>query len=410
MPVYSRPRTVATATLALLLATGLAAVPMTASAASTGGARQVSQAPGITMTTPTISGVYTAGRKLTAHVKIAPTGGVVSYVWSASGTDVTESGRTITVPGVFAKKRVKVTVSAQTSDADVITKSSRSHTVRVGTLHSHLYVVGLRNVGETLQLNQAKTPFPANVQHFSAIWLRNGKVIAGSGNPPFGLDYTLVPADKGKRIDLRMSLTGQGFHKLVVATHTASVVKARLLKVESGGAPSISGTPTFGQVLAANHGNWSPEATSYNYQWKLAGKSISGATKATYVLPAASVGKTVTVTVTAHKSGYSATSSTSEATTAVQPLPFTATPSGTQFTPGSFTVGSVLTGSLTGPAFAPKANLTYKWLSNGAVILHATKSTYRVTSVTAGSTISLEITGHRAGYTAFTVSNASSSS
>jgi formylmethanofuran dehydrogenase subunit E len=53
------------------------------------------------------------------------------------------------------------------------------------------------------------------------------------------------------------------------------------------------------------------------YQWKRSGVNIVGATTGSYVLTAADVGKTVTVTVTGSKAGYTTTAKTSAATKAV---------------------------------------------------------------------------------------------
>lgn len=62
-------------------------------------------------------------------------------------------------------------------------------------------------------------------------------------------------------------------------------------------APTISGTTTQGQTLTAANGTWTGSPT-FTRQWKRSGASIAGATAATYVLQAADMGKTITVTVT----------------------------------------------------------------------------------------------------------------
>ena len=53
------------------------------------------------------------------------------------------------------------------------------------------------------------------------------------------------------------------------------------------------------------------------YQWKANGVAITGATAATYKPVAAHAGKTLTVTVTGTKTGYTTTAKTSTATAAV---------------------------------------------------------------------------------------------
>jgi len=60
----------------------------------------------------------------------------------------------------------------------------------------------------------------------------------------------------------------------------------------------------LGRTVGASVGTWSPRATSYRYEWRLNGKAIKGATKATLKLTAAMAGKTLTVVVTARRTGY----------------------------------------------------------------------------------------------------------
>jgi len=70
--------------------------------------------------------------------------------------------------------------------------------------------------------------------------------------------------------------------------------------------PSISGTPTQGQVLTAIEGLWDNIPTSYTYQWKADGVNISGATSKTYTLLVGDVDAAITVAVTAVNSEGSA--------------------------------------------------------------------------------------------------------
>lgn len=81
--------------------------------------------------------------------------------------------------------------------------------------------------------------------------------------------------------------------------------------------PAISGTATVGQTLTASDGTWTGrEAPKLAHQWKAGGAPIVGATAKSYVLTAAEVGKTITVTVTA-ANWKGAASATSAATAAV---------------------------------------------------------------------------------------------
>lgn len=65
--------------------------------------------------------------------------------------------------------------------------------------------------------------------------------------------------------------------------------------------PSISGTVVRGDILAAHHGIWTDNPTSYSYQWQLCDSSgsscsaIPGATASSYTLTQQDVGQTIRV-------------------------------------------------------------------------------------------------------------------
>lgn len=63
--------------------------------------------------------------------------------------------------------------------------------------------------------------------------------------------------------------------------------------------PTITGNPYLGHTLTAVIGSWTNYPTSFAYQWKRNGVAITGATSKTYVLVAADLGASITVTVTA---------------------------------------------------------------------------------------------------------------
>lgn len=79
--------------------------------------------------------------------------------------------------------------------------------------------------------------------------------------------------------------------------------------------PAITGTTTVGQTLTCSNGTWT-QSPSYSYQWLRDGSPISGATANTRVLAAGDVGKLMSCTVKAAKSGVSAVA-TSAQTTAI---------------------------------------------------------------------------------------------
>ncbi|MBF0815065.1 CHAP domain-containing protein [Microbacterium paludicola] len=68
---------------------------------------------------------------------------------------------------------------------------------------------------------------------------------------------------------------------------------------------------------------------------------------------------------------------------------------------GSAVVGGTLT-ARPGTWAPTGVALTYRWLRNGAAISGATKSTYRVVTADAGTKVSVQVTGAKAGYTTTT--------
>jgi hypothetical protein len=60
-------------------------------------------------------------------------------------------------------------------------------------------------------------------------------------------------------------------------------------------------------------GSWGPAPVQLAYRWKRNGVAIAGATGRTYTLTRSDAGKSVTVTVTGRKFGYTTVSKTSAA-------------------------------------------------------------------------------------------------
>lgn len=132
--------------------------------------------------------------------------------------------------------------------------------------------------------------------------------------------------------------------------------------------PTITGTATQGQTLTAGNGSWSATPDSFTYQWKRGGTNISGATASTYLLAAGDVGSTVTVTVTAVKSGYTSGSANSAATGTVA-----------AFASGSPTVTDTFTraNNATVPGTTETGSLTWGMVNGTAGIA---SNTLRVTA------------------------------
>ncbi|PTL71740.1 hypothetical protein C1I63_02005 [Rathayibacter caricis DSM 15933] len=351
----------------------------------------------LTAPTPTISGTATVGSTLTANAGTwGPAPVALAYQWRANGTAISgatagtyrlasaDAGKTITVAVTGSKSGYVSTTRVSTATAAV---SGGALTAATPT------VTGTAKVGSTLTANTG-TWGPAPVT-FSYQWKADGVALSGATAGT----YKPSSATLGKKITVTVtgSKTGYtGSSRTSVAT--AAVVAGTLTAVT----PTITGTARVGSTLTAVPGAWGPAPVAFTYQWKANGTALSGATGSTYQPSAATLGKTITVTVSGTKVGYTSATRTSAATAAVASGTLTAaTPKIT----GTAKVGSTLTATAGTWGPAPVA-LTYQWKANGTAISGATATTYKPTSATVGRTITVTVTGKKTAYTTATRTSA----
>ena len=168
--------------------------------------------------------------------------------------------------------------------------------------------------------------------------------------------------------------------------------------------PTITGTPQAGVKLTASAGSWSPTPSTTTYQWKVGGTAISGATSKTYTPTLGKIGKTLTVTVSAARSGSSTVSATSAATAAVKTgvLRAVQVPS----VKGTPSVGSVLTANP--GTYSPAAtSVRYQWLSGGKAVTGATAASLPVDQSLVGKVLAVKVVAKRKGYPDTTTTSAS---
>lgn len=338
------------------------------------------------------SSVY-VGKTITATVTGfgGPASKTLDYVWQRGSTDVGFGNEyTPTSVDLSDKGKLKVLVSATHSGyVGATATSNTTATVHIGTLSASTPIVsGKRYVGQTLTTAFRGNWAAAVTLNFA--WLRDGKVIAGQT----ATDYTLGAADKGHKIDVRITGTEPGFTTKVVHTATATTTGAALIPTTS--IPEIFTTGVFGSPAGVIIPiAWGPGTVGLTYQWRIDGVAISGATKSVYTIGSAAVGKSLTLSVTGSESGFSPVTLTSTPVTPT-PLSFTTVPSSITVT-GAFNVGQTLTAAH-GTWVPAATSYQYQWYLDSVAISKATSSTYKIPASAAGHVLTVRVTGVKAGY------------
>lgn len=185
------------------------------------------------------------------------------------------------------------------------------------------------------------------------------------------------------------------------ATRTPTPTPTPARSFTSAPRPTVTGTLRVGSTVSAAAGTWAPTAT-LRYQWRLDGGAVAGATSRTFALPPASLGKRVTVTVTATRSGYRTTSTTSAPSATVVRGTLKR---GSLTVSGAPTVGSTLTASAPGFGPAP-VSFAWQWLRDGKAIAGATRHTYAPTTADLDRKLTVRVSLTKAGYTGVALTSA----
>ena len=214
--------------------------------------------------------------------------------------------------------------------------------------------------------------------------------------------YTLVGADVGNTIRVRVTATNADGSDSAQSAHTA-VVSAKAVPKNTA-APTISGTAQEGQKLTGDKGTWTGNPTDYNFYWTRCNKAgnscanIAGATAATYTVTSVDVGNTLRFKVgAANQSGRTfASSEQTDVVTAAGPAN-TAPPT----ISGTPKVGQTLTAD-PGTWSGNPSSFTYQWercdidVAACVNLVGATGKTYVVPLVDLGYRLRVAVTAHTA--------------
>ncbi len=279
---------------------------------------------------PTISGTAQVGETLTADSSgISDADGldnaVFGYQWLADGTDITAAkGSTHPLADADEGKAIKVKVSFTDDAGNEETLTSAATDAVAAKPNSPVTgaptISGTAQVGETLTADTSGIADADGLEKvtLSYQWLADDTATQGAT----GSTYTILEADGGKAIKVRVSFTDDaGNDETLTSAATDAVSVAPQPNSPATGAPTISGTVQVGKTLTADTSGIADadglENVTFSYQWLAGDDAIAGATGSTYTLADADEGKTVKVRVSFTDDGGNDETLTSAATEGV---------------------------------------------------------------------------------------------
>ena len=239
-------------------------------------------------------------------------------------------------------------------------------------------ISGTPEVGQTLTLDISSIADADGLTNASYTylyqWLRNGAGIPEATDT----SYTLVDADEGKTIKVKVSFTDDA-NNAESRTSAATVAVAPRPNNPPTGAPTINGTPQVGRTLMVDTSEIADadgmETAAFRYQWLAATDSFTlefqGENSPTYTLPPASEGMAIKVKVFYTDDRGHTETLISEATEAVIAAEPNSEPTGLPTIDGTPQVGETLTADTS--AIEDGDGLTnvsyrYQWVGSKPVI------------------------------------------
>ncbi|WP_456697994.1 CHAP domain-containing protein [Aeromicrobium sp. P5_D10] len=321
----------------------------------------------------------------------SPKGNTYAYQWLADGTAIRgATAKTFTPSAAQAAKKLAVQVTATRPSYPTVKVTSPAVEVALGafTQASSPVLPASPRVDTPLTVTAgAVTPAAATRAY---AWFADGSTIKGAQSATF----TPGPEYAGKGLSVRITSIRPGYMTHVARTpRTVAVAAGSLTNTVQ---PAVSGVAAVGSRLTTTPGTWSKPGLAFSYQWRASGMPIAGATGASYDIAPNLLGKTIDVVVTASRSGYVTTTSTSRASKAVVTGTFSSRTS--PAVSGTPRVGSRLTAS-TG-VWSPAGTYSFQWYAGATPIAGATGQTYVPTRQDLGDRIQVGVTARRDGFTA----------
>jgi hypothetical protein len=268
-------------------------------------AASVTNAPFTSRGVPIITGNLVVGETLSvSNGSWSPTPDSFTYVWKRGNAAISgatsstyvlqpaDAGSKITVLQTAVKAGFASTSTIRTTPV-ITSEFDEASTPTIG---------GVAQVGQTLQANVGTWVPAATAYRYQ--WKRDGANIPRATSR----SYVLTASDLNKEITVAVTGIRSGYVTTTQLSENTDQVFEGFFA--SAPRPTVAGRGIVGQLLTAQTGNWVPSA-SMSYQWLRDGEPIAGATKSNYRLVQADLAAAVSVKVTANRSGYRATPSSS---------------------------------------------------------------------------------------------------
>jgi len=376
----------------------------------------VAAAPPVNTVLPSFTGTERDGQTLTANngtwTGTAPL--TYTYVWQscdsagancAAISGATASTYTLTSAEIGRKVRVAVTATNAAGNATAVSATSGAIAARPPANVTAPVVSGTVQHGQTLTSSNGEWTGTAPLT-FTYQWQRCDSAGAGCVDIAGATanTYTLVAADVGARMTVRVTATNSAGNANASSAPTSAVAPAPPVNTS---VPTITGTPRDGSVLTGDRGTWTgTDPITYTTRWQRCDSvganciDITGATNPTYTASGADIGSRLRVVYTAtNAAGNASATSAPTAVVTVAP-PVNTNPPAVSGTPRD---GDLL--SSVGDTWSGTTPMTfaYQWRrcnSSGAScvdIAGATAVDYRATGADIGSTLRVRVTAANAG-------------
>jgi hypothetical protein len=273
-----------------------------------------------------------------------------------------------------------------------LTRGAHAFTVTAGSRHStaarsgtlslgQVTVSGTPQVGRTLTARITGVPSDGTVAYQ---WNQNGAAVH------VGPTYPIPAIGVGQTLTVTATVAEGGNSVSVTSGKTAAIALGTFTGVA---APAVTGAVRVGLKVVASPGTWSVAGPVFTYRWLANGRPISGARYNAYIVPASLAGARLSVTVTAHKSGYKNAARTSAAILVGKGILALKVKPALSGTPA---VGKRL--AVTAGTWSPAAADKFQWYANGVPVSRATGNSLVLSAALRGKVISVTVTASKPGY------------